>query len=135
MGRVVLRRLILVAIRDLFGEEIAALDGVRERTDWPFRRAAFPPARIGGGSMPISAQLRPRGRTTVQEGGAAAPRAPGRSQEPRRQSHQPRSGRSQKLRLGISPTPLRTGGQDAESQEFRPSGKAVQRSTANPVGR
>jgi hypothetical protein len=51
------------------------------------------------------------------------PSRAGQSQQPRRESHQLRSELSHQLRLGISPTPLRTGGQDAESHQFRPSDK------------
>ena len=44
--RVPLRGLTLVAIRELFGDELPALKWARERADWLFRRAAFPcPAR------------------------------------------------------------------------------------------
>jgi hypothetical protein len=64
---VVLRRLTLVAIRDLFGEEIAALDGARARTDWLFRRAAFPPAPIR--------PSRPAGRVHAHFRAVAAERA------------------------------------------------------------
>jgi hypothetical protein len=47
--RVPFRVLTLIAVRDLFGEEVAALQRPRERADWLFRRAAFPrpvPARF-----------------------------------------------------------------------------------------
>lgn len=57
--RVPFRILTLIAIRDIFGEEFAALQGPRERADWLFRRVAFPdPAR------PRS----PRPQTAWQEG-------------------------------------------------------------------
>ena len=52
------RALTLVAIRDLFGEEIPALAGARDRADWLFRRAAFP--------RPVRATL-PRAQTARQE--------------------------------------------------------------------
>jgi hypothetical protein len=47
--RVPFRVLTLIAVRDIFGEEVAALQRPRERADWLFRRAAFPrrvPARF-----------------------------------------------------------------------------------------
>jgi len=57
--RVPFRGLTLVAIRDLFGDEVAALEGARERADWLFRRAAFPrPARAGS---PRPQTARPEG--------------------------------------------------------------------------
>ena len=57
--RVPFRGLTLVAIRDLFGDELAALRWGRERADWLFRRAAFPrPARA----------ISPRPQTARQEG-------------------------------------------------------------------
>ena len=57
--RVPFRGLTLVAIRDLFGDELAALKWARERADWLFRRAAFPrPARARS----------PRPQTARQEG-------------------------------------------------------------------
>jgi len=40
--RVPFRCVTLVAIRDLFGEEVTALEGARERANWLFRRVAFP---------------------------------------------------------------------------------------------
>jgi hypothetical protein len=40
--RVPFRGLTFVAIRDLFGDEVAAIEGARERADWLFRRATFP---------------------------------------------------------------------------------------------
>ena len=61
----------------------------------------------------------------------------GPSQELRRESHQFRSDLSQDFRLEISRTLLRTTGQGAESQQFRPTNtvglEAVHRSNASPV--
>ena len=57
--RVPFRGLTFVAIRDLFGDELAALKWARVRTDWLFRRAAFP--------RPAQARS-PRPQTARQEG-------------------------------------------------------------------
>ena len=58
--RVPFRGLTLVAIRDLFGEEVTALEGARERAAWLFRRAA--PRR------PVRARV-PAAHTALWPGG------------------------------------------------------------------
>src|SRR5208282_4383029 len=78
--------------------------------------------------MPGFAPLRRRKRAPAREGRSQRAWRGGQSQELRRESHQFRSDLSQELRLGISRTLLRTGGQRPESQQFRPSdtGPAIQ---------
>jgi hypothetical protein len=55
--RVPFRCLTFVAIRDLFGDEVTALEGARERADWLFRRAAFPRPARAGSPRPQTARL------------------------------------------------------------------------------